>query len=119
MSRNKHTRRRQTPDLGAEYAVVNIRYYRKNNLLIPNGAVLVDRTTKWGNHKYKIGRDGDRFEVVGKFWADLKNDLEMQEKARNELGGHAPLVCWCHFWDGVAPTPGYCHADYWYEVANS
>lgn len=73
---------------------------------IPPNAVYVGRPSKWGN-PFKIGRDGDRKEVIEKFrkWITRVSFLEDV----TELTGH-DLVCWC------APLP--CHADILLELAN-
>jgi hypothetical protein len=68
---------------------------------IPDGAVYVGRPTKWGN-PYKIGRDGDRYEVIRKYEVWLPEQVKNGWLDMKELAGH-DLVCWC------APKP--CHAD--------
>lgn len=74
---------------------------------LPPGAALVDRRTKWGN-PFKIGRDGDRDEVVRRYraWVVTRPDLMA---ALVELRGR-DLVCWC--------APEACHADVLLELAN-
>lgn len=73
----------------------------------PEGAVLVDRRTKWGN-PFRVGQHGTRAEVIEKYekflqWhPDLIKDL-------HELRGK-DLVCHC------APKP--CHADVLLRLAN-
>jgi hypothetical protein len=62
--------------------------------------MLIDRTTEWGN-PFRIGRDGDRAEVLAKYrrWVLARTDLE---SALPRLAGRR-LGCWC------APRP--CHGD--------
>lgn len=74
---------------------------------VPRGAVLVDRRTKWGN-PFKIGRDGDRDEVVRRYRAWLVTRPELVASF-GELRGR-DLVCWC--------APEACHADVLLELAN-
>lgn len=73
---------------------------------VPPGAVLVDRSTKWGN-PFHIGRDGTRAEVIAKYRNHLKRSGLKRDL--HELRGK-DLVCWC------APLP--CHADVLLEAAN-
>ena len=79
-------------------------------------AVIVDRSTKWGN----------RFAVGGKYltdkggWAKVRDRAHAVELFRNsftarrsdiaELRGK-DLACWC-------PLDGPCHADVLLEIAN-
>jgi len=62
--------------------------------------VRIDRTTKWGN-PYRIGRDGDRAEVVRRYAAYLDSRPDLLA-ALPELVGKR-WGCWC--W----PLP--CHGD--------
>ena len=64
--------------------------------------------TKWAN-PFKIGRDGEREEVLAKYRAWLLKRPEPMA-ALPELRGK-DLVCWC------APEP--CHADVLLELANA
>jgi hypothetical protein len=75
---------------------------------IPEGAVLVDRTTKWGNH-YRIGTHGTREEVIAKFETWLRMHPSQMRIVREALAGK-DLVCHC------APLP--CHADVLLRIAN-
>jgi hypothetical protein len=85
-----------------------MKVYKNGAGPIPAPAVLVDRTTKWGN-QYRIGRDGTREDVIAKFeeWA-RSNPFYVQE-VREHLRGKN-LVCHC------APLP--CHADVLLKIAN-
>lgn len=85
------------------------RVWNRSQLIsIPSGAVLIDRTTRFGN-PYRIGPDGTRTEVIAKFERDTLNDPEFIELIRNELRGR-DLVCWC--W------PKACHGDVLLRIAN-
>ena len=86
---------------------------RRDN--IPADAVLVDRTTKWGNifkigqpHP-KTGKPMTRKDVIAEYadWLDgmMYNGLLDPEELRGK-----DLVGWC------APLP--CHADVLLELAN-
>ena len=81
---------------------------------IPSTAVLIDRTTPWGN-PFRIGASiGDNF--GGKritregslimFRKYLDENPLLVAKAKIYLRGH-DLICWCH--------PKACHGDIWLE----
>lgn len=80
----------------------------RNRHGVPQDATYVGRPSRWGN-PFKIGRDGDRDEVIAKYRSFLNRSPELKALAREELAGR-DLVCWC------APEP--CHADVLLEVAN-
>ena len=76
---------------------------------VPEGAVLVDRSTKWGNP----------FKFPTKFYPTRKDVIEAYRlHITVGEGKHLPieelrgkdLVCWCY------PLP--CHADILLEIAN-
>ena len=81
---------------------------RNKNVRIPEGAVLVDRTTRWGN-TFIIGRDGTREDVVQKYKQDALAKPDYISEVRTTLKGK-DLVCWC--------APEACHADVLLEIAN-
>lgn len=62
---------------------------------------------------YRIGRDGDREEVLAKYRAHLETKLQQNPSLREELRAlkGKRLGCWC------APLP--CHADHLAEIANT
>ena len=70
-------------------------------------AVYVGRPSKWGN-PFKIGSDGDRAEVIGRYRTWVLDRIRAGRLDIVELEGRS-LVCWC------APQP--CHADELLEVA--
>jgi hypothetical protein len=59
------------------------------------------RPGRWGN-PFKIGRDGNRDEVIRKHREKVRNDPRLQEVIRRELKGKI-LVCCC--------KPKACHCD--------
>lgn len=73
------------------------------------GAVYCGRPGPWGN-PFRIGKDGNRAEVVAKFREWLMAQPDLVAKARAELRGR-DLVCWC--------APLACHCDVLAEVANA
>lgn len=75
---------------------------------IPAGAVLVDRTTKWGN-PIRLEDERDRAKVLSEYEAWLDTQPELKAQARAELRGKH-LVCWC--------APKACHADILMKAAN-
>lgn len=83
---------------------------RRGGLTPPGPAVLIDRTTQWGN-PFVVGRDGTRAQCIKLFsewvWAD--EQLWLRQAARRTLRGH-DLLCWC--------APNGCHGDIWLVVAN-
>jgi len=86
------------------------RVLNKRRDIIPEGAVYVGRPSKWAN-PYKIGRDGNRAEVIAKFrYEHLPQHPELVEAAKKELRDK-DLVCWC--------APEACHGDIWLEIANA
>jgi hypothetical protein len=78
---------------GSGYSPIRIVHCKKEPF-----DVLIDRTTKWGNH-YEIGKDGTREEVVLKhlIWVVQQPELMM---SLEELRGKT-LGCWC--------DPKLCH----------
>jgi len=105
----------------------------KRTDLIPPDAVLVDRTTKWGN-PFKVGSKlNESGEICTREKAILLYRFRLESmKAMREDGGipippldleldelrGKDLVCWCHNWDGNGANPMYCHADVLLELAN-
>lgn len=103
------------------------RPWRKDN---PE-AVIVDRTTKWGN-PYKVVRVGDSWtiedgeirpfslskeeatRIVVEWFAEAVangwDGVPFRDEIRSELGGKN-LACWC-------PLDQPCHADVLLEIAN-
>lgn len=77
------------------------RIYNKNTDFVPDDAILVDRTTRWGN-PYRLGVDGDVDEVTRLYVNYLLDNLLLVEDIKTTLRGK-DLVCWC--W----PAP--CHAE--------
>lgn len=79
----------------------------------PAGAVYVGRGRgrrgKWGN-PYRIGRDGDRSEVIALYRSYLAERVERGDLDPGELRGR-DLVCWC--------APATCHADVLLSLANA
>ena len=88
---------------------------------LPEGAVVVDRTTRWGN-PWSMDQGYTRHQCVTRFktylivrrnppagWADLVG-YPSDEEIRRELVGR-DLVCWC------APDAE-CHADVLLSLAN-
>lgn len=87
---------------------------------MPENAVKVDRTTKWGN-PFIIGRDGTREECIARYRQLMtagslngftKEQLAYRDRVLNEaqeLRGK-DLACWC-----TSDAP--CHADVLLELA--
>lgn len=77
----------------------------------PPRAVLVDRTTDFGN-PFVIGKDGNRSDVLAKYehWIWMPEQVELRQRMMKELRGK-DLLCWC------APKP--CHAHIILGIANS
>jgi hypothetical protein len=91
---------------------------------LPEGAVIVDRSTPWGN-PFVAGRDGTSVEVVdlyryllvGLVCASHGPSVDEQMAARRHVVAHLEeirgrdLACWCR--------PGApCHADVLLDLAN-
>lgn len=92
---------------------------------LPEGAVVVDRSSPWGN-PFVVGRDGNAAECVYLYRALLgglvcltaKAPIAAQDAARQHAAKHLldlrgrDLACWCR--------PGApCHADVLLELANA
>lgn len=77
----------------------------------PPRAVLVDRTTPFGN-PFRIGRDGGRREVIDKYerWIFQPEQKNLRKRMILELRGK-DLICWC--------APQECHADIILKIANA
>ncbi|MCB0790645.1 MAG: DUF4326 domain-containing protein [Flavobacteriales bacterium] len=98
-----------------------VRLQRKKGWRMPENAVKVDRTTKWGNPLI-IGKHGTREECIAKYrrmmmstssaglTADQRVYRDRVMKSVYELQGR-DLACWCK-----PGTP--CHADVLLELAN-
>ncbi len=75
------------------------------------GVAQVDRSSPYGN-RFRIGPDGDRATVVRNFRQEVESSPEWQTKLHELAGRKAMhLLCWCHDWNGVGPSPDFCHAD--------
>ena len=82
----------------------------KRTDVIPPDAILVDRTTKWGNpFRIRVHTLSQYKEAVNYFRGYAEERL-VREPNWLELLRGKDLVCWC------APLP--CHADILLELAN-
>lgn len=101
-----------------------IRLSRAKGWRMPDGAVKVDRSTKWGN-PFVVGVDGTRAECVdlyaklaaGYICLTAGPSVDEQRVARgwlkkaDEVLRGRDLACWC-------PLDAPCHADILIEIAN-
>lgn len=71
--------------------------------------VYVGRPSKWGN-PFKIGKHGNREDVLTAYRIYMGANRELMEAARAELRGKI-LGCYC--------APRACHADVLAEIANA
>ncbi len=99
-----------------------IRLSRAKGWRLPEGAVIVDRRTAWGN-PFVVGRDGTRAECVdlhrhllaGYLCLTSHATAQEQMAARDYVFAHIreligrDLACWC--------GPGPCHANTLLECA--
>lgn len=83
-------------------------YSKRGGKKYPADAVLIDRTTKWGNPFGMVSED-QRDECCERFIRYLDDCPELKEAAIQELRGK-DLVCWC--------APKRCHGDTLLRVAN-
>jgi hypothetical protein len=102
---------------------VRIQRRRVKGWTRPEGAVIVDRTSRWGNPfavggpvpmEYGGGEVIDRCDAVALYRVWLRRHPEVVEAARRELAGR-DLACWCPL-----PRPGetdWCHAAVLLTVA--
>jgi hypothetical protein len=72
------------------------------------GAVLIDRTTEWGN-EFRITHYCSREDAVALHRQRVERNKLLCEKIKAELGGK-DLLCWC--W------PKLCHGNTYLEIAN-
>lgn len=72
-------------------------------------AVMIDRSTKWGNPFRLSDYGGDREVVLHKFRNWFLTNRELQDSVRAELKDKV-LVCWC--------KPKKCHGDIYAEFLN-
>lgn len=70
--------------------------------------VYIGRPGPWGN-RFRIGRDGDRTEVIRKYERWIRARPELVARAKRELRGKV-LGCFC------APLP--CHGDVLLKIAD-
>lgn len=77
----------------------------------PEGAVIVDRTSQWGND-FVIGKDGTREECLLKYREHfIKPTFQVHGTAYFEPLRGKDLVCWCALDQA-------CHADVLLQLAN-
>ncbi len=84
-------------------------YSKRGGKKYPSDAVLIDRTTKWGN-PFIMQSEDDRDECCDGFERYLQRTPELLAAVKRELVGR-DLVCWC--------APKRCHGDILLRVANS
>lgn len=96
-----------------EPKVIHVRDQNRYELM-GHCVVLIDRSTPYGN-PYKIGRDGDRSEVIASFREQLILELlgspPEKERALERIRRLRKRTLACH----CAPLP--CHGDVWLEFA--
>lgn len=85
-----------------------MKVYNLHDSKCPADAVLIDRTTPWGN-PFRIGRDGSRADVCDKFDFWVRTQPKLVARARRELRGK-DLKCHC--------APARCHGLTWLRIAN-
>ena len=92
--------RRHIPFISVDGALVYNLRSMPGNL----DAVRIDRDTHWGN-PFRIGRDGDRTEVVARYRRWLWQRIEAGEIDLGDLAAlHGrSLACWC--------APAACHGE--------
>jgi Domain of unknown function (DUF4326) len=75
---------------------------------IPEGAVVVDRSSRWGN-PYHLG-DYSRANAIALYRIWVEAEIAAGRLDTEELRGK-DLVCWC--------KPLDCHGDYLLEISNA
>lgn len=83
-------------------------YSKRAGKSYPENAVLVDRTTKWGN-PFEMQSEEDRDRVCDQYEEWVNQQYRLLDDIRYALQG-MDLVCWC--------APKRCHADTLLEIAN-
>ena len=82
-------------------AIVNLKHHPD---AVKNGAVRIDRRTKWGN-PYRIGKHGTREEVIALYRIELWRRIREGEVSLEELAALHGKTLACH----CAPLP--CHGE--------
>ena len=82
-------------------AIVNLKHEPH---ALANGAVRIDRRTKWGN-RFVIGRDGSREEVIERYRRRLWQRIRAGAVSLEELAALHGKTLACH----CAPLP--CHGE--------
>lgn len=98
-----------------------IQLKRTKGWRMPEGAVKVDRTTKWGN-PFVVGKPGgaytakvmDRRHAYLLYKSVVEDNKNLVEAAQKELRGK-DLACWCPKDDSYEDC---CHAAVLLEIAN-
>jgi Domain of unknown function (DUF4326) len=93
---------------------------RKGAVPFPRNAVLVDRTTRWGN-PFIVGRDGMRGECVRLYneWIEAPGRATLRYEVKLLLKGK-DLICWCCTNPkGPYDLPLICHGQILVRIANS
>lgn len=86
-------------------------YNKHNSTEIPANAVLVDRTTKYGNpHRMRLATRSERAKAMLFFCEYLLRSPALITDIRTNLKDK-DLVCWC--------VPLYCHAEILQGVADA
>ena len=84
-----------------QHTVVNLKH---DPDAVRNGAVRIDRRTKWGN-RFVIGRHGSREQVIALYRAELWRRIRAGEVSLAELAALNSKRLACH----CAPLP--CHGE--------
>lgn len=86
--------------VNSQISVIILTILNRNKHIIPSDAIFIGRGSKWGN-PFKIGVDGNRFEVITKYEQWLKTQQHLIDSIE-ELRD-VDLVCFC--------KPQSCHGD--------
>lgn len=78
-----------------------MKVFNRKDKDVPDGAVYIGRGSPYGN-PYRIGKDGNRDEVISKYETYLRSNPALQALVLSRLKGKN-LSCYC------SPKP--CHGD--------
>ena len=84
-----------------QHAIVNLKHEPD---AVKNGAVRIDRLTRWGN-PYRIGKHGSREQVIARYRVELWRRIRAGEVSLADLAALDGKRLACH----CAPLP--CHGE--------
>ena len=83
-------------------------YIGRRGIIVIDGKRFPERDSIWAN-PYKVGRDGNREEVIGKYRSYIKEKISREDLKQELLNLRGKVLgCWC--------KPDGCHGDVLIEL---